>query len=93
VGSEKLDSIEGVFSGTYALWRFDTPELSFDATVNVYPGITESGRWRANSDIRISWELVEDFFWDLRYWSTYDNEGETDSDTDYGVTTGIAWEY
>ena len=90
---DKLDSLEGVIGGTYALWNFDTPEVDLDADMTLYPGITESGRWRGNAQIRLSWELIDDLFWDVTTWVTYDNQSRSGSDTDYGVTTGIAWTY
>lgn len=91
--TEDFNSIEGVFGANYALWRFDTPELELSADLIVYPGITESGRWRGNADIRLSWEIVNDFTWDITYWSTYDNQSQSGSDTDYGISTGVGWEY
>lgn len=91
--SDSFTSIEGVLGGTYRIWRFDTPELDLSADLTAYPGITESGRWRGKADIRLSWEIVEDLFWDINYWSTYDNQSQSGSDTDYGLSTGIGWEY
>jgi len=88
-----FNSVEGVLGGNYALWRFDTPEIELAFNITAYPGITESGRWRGNSDIRLSWELVEDFFWDISAWATYDNQSQSGTDTDYGVTTGLGWTY
>ena len=91
--TESFNSVEGVLGANYALWRFDTPELELSADLTVYPGITESGRWRGNSNIRLSWEIINDFTWDITYWSTYDNQSQSGSDTDYGLSTGLGWEY
>lgn len=90
---EKLDSVEGVLGVAYSMWRFDTPELDLEVDFTLYPGITESDRLRANTDLRLSWELVEDLFWDISGWASYDDASQSGSDTDYGVTTGISWEY
>lgn len=90
---EKLDSLEGVLGVAYSMWRFDTPELDLALDFTLYPGITESGRLRGNTDIRLSWELVEDLFWDITGWASYDDASQSGSDTDYGVTTGVSWEY
>jgi hypothetical protein len=90
---EKLDSVEAVLGATYDLWRFDTPEVDMELELTLYPGITESDRLRGNTDIRWSWELVEDLFWDITGWASYDNAIQSGSDTDYGVTTGVSWEY
>ena len=66
-------------------------DVSLNGTV--YPSITDSGRWRADTDIRIRWELIEDLFWDVSAWGTYDNEADSDNEFDYGISTGIGWEY
>ena len=81
------------FTGDYAIWRFDTPEMDVSLNGTVYPSITDSGRWRADTDIRIRWELIEDLFWDVSAWGTYDNEADSDNEFDYGISTGIGWEY
>lgn len=91
--TESFDSVEGVLGGNYALWRFDTPELELSTDLTVYPGITESGRWRGNADIGLSWEIVNDFTWDITFWSAYDNQSQSGSDTDYGISTGVGWDY
>lgn len=90
---DSFNSVEGVLGGNYVLWRFDTPEIDLAFNFTAYPSITESERWRANSDLRLSWELVEDWFWDISAWATYDNQSQSGTDTDYGVTTGLGWSY
>jgi hypothetical protein len=86
-------SVELFLGGEYAAWRFDTPEMDISLNGALYPSITESGRWRADTDIRIRWELIEDLFWDLSAWGTYDNEADSGNEFDYGIATGIGWEY
>jgi len=60
---------------------------------SLYPSLTESGRVRGDSDIRIRWELIEDLFWDVTAYGTYDSRAESDQEFDYGITTGIGWNY
>ncbi len=86
------ESIEGFFSTSFVAWRFDTPELDLDLKLNVYPSLSESGRVRGDTDIRIRWELVEDLFWDITAFGTYDNKSAS-HEIDYGITTGIGWSY
>jgi len=89
----RRESVEAFLSTTLAAWRFDTPELDVDIKLNLFPSLSESGRLRADTDIRIRWELVEDLFWDITGFATYDNEAGIDHEIDYGVTTGIGWTY
>ena len=81
------------FAGDYAIWRFDTPEMDMSFNGTVYPSITDSGRWRADTDIRIRWELIEDLFWDVSAWGAYDNQADSGNEFDYGIATGIGWKY
>lgn len=86
-------SVELFLSGEYAMWRFDTPEMDISLNGSVYPSLTENDRWRADSDIRIRWELLEDLFWDVSAWGTYDSDAESEKEFDYGISTGIGWQY
>ncbi|MEH6568839.1 MAG: DUF481 domain-containing protein [Halioglobus sp.] len=91
-GGER-DSLEGALKLQFATWQFDTPELDVKFTLNLYPSLTDSGRVRGDSDIQLRWELYKDLFWDITAWSVYDNRTISDSDFDYGVSTGIGWDY
>ena len=69
------------------------PELDIRFALNLYPSLTDSGRLRGDSDLRLRWELYQDLFWDVTGWGVYDNRNTGDSDLDYGVSMGIGWEY
>ena len=86
-------NIELYFSGRYRAWRLDTPELYLDFGLNVYPSLTDSGQVRSGSDLRLRWELIEDLFFDITAYGTYDNRADNSSGVDYGVTTGLGWEF
>ena len=46
-------NIELYLSGRYQAWRLDTPELDLDFGLNLYPSLTQSGRVRSGSDLRL----------------------------------------
>ena len=86
--------VELYLSTTFSAWKFTTPELDVDVTLNVYPSITDGGRVRTDGNLRIRWELVEDLFWDVSAWMTSDNKADdSESTVDYSITTGIGWQY
>ena len=92
--SEDSDqSIEGSLAIEYSMWRFNTPELFLDTSAAVFPSLTNSGRVRGQADISLKWELIEDLFWEVSGWGTYDNEAESDKQYDYGISTGVGWTY
>ena len=90
---EEFESLEGALKLQFASWRFNTPELAFKTTLNLYPSLTESGRIRGDSDVQLRWEMYANLFWDVTAWGVYDNRSPGDSDFDYGVSTGLGWDY
>ena len=89
------ESVEAVLTLGYSRWRFDTPELNLDFSTSVYPSLTESGRVRADSNATLKWEIIEDLFWDMSAWGSYDNStvDETAGQFDWGITTGLGWSF
>jgi hypothetical protein len=86
-------NLELYLSGRYLAWRLDTPELDLDFGLNIYPSLTDSGRVRSGSDLRLRWELIKDLFFDITAYGSYDNKADTNSGVDYGVTTGLGWKF
>jgi len=87
------ENLEILLSTRYEAWRFNTPELYLDVGLKIFPSITDSGRVRSSGDIKLRWELYEDIFFDLSAYGTYDNSADGDSGVDYGVTTGLGYEF
>ncbi|MEM8562329.1 MAG: DUF481 domain-containing protein [Pseudomonadota bacterium] len=86
-------NLELYLSTRFLAWRLNTPELDVDFSLNLYPSLTESGRVRSGSDLRLRWEIIEDLFFDITAYGSYDNKADSNSGLDYGVTTGVGWEY
>jgi len=90
-GSDR--NIELYLSSRFLAWRLDTPELDLDFGFNLYPSLTDSGRVRSGSDLRLRWELIDDLFFDITAYGTYDNRADSNNGVDYGVTTGLGWKF
>ncbi|MEH6584178.1 MAG: DUF481 domain-containing protein [Halioglobus sp.] len=90
---ERQESVEGVFSTSFSTWKYTTPELHFKVDFTLYPSITESGRYRGDGDVNLRWEIIEDLYFDITAWGTYDNKAADDSRFDYGLSTGVGWTY
>lgn len=86
-------SVEVFFAGNYGFWRFDDPEADISLNLGLYPSLTESGRVRGSTDLRFRWEIINDLYWDITAYGSYDNQADTDRNLDYGVTTGLGWTY
>lgn len=95
LSGENQQSVEAVISGDFTHWRFDTPELDLEVGFSAYPSLTEKGRLRADNNIRIKWEIIDDLFWNVNLWASYDNSSVDmeGGETDWGVTTGLGWTF
>lgn len=89
------NSLEGLVGTQYSYFRYDTPKRSIDAGLVVFPSITESGRVRAEADVSSRIEIVEDFFFDLTLYGSYDSEADpaAPSNSDYGVVTSLGYSF
>ena len=76
-------------------FRFDTPELDLSTTFEVIPNLTDTGRVRGELDIELKWEMIEDLFWQLSYYNSYDSDPATAGaeKNDYGVVTSLGYKF
>jgi len=79
----------------YSRYVFDDPTVDLSTALSVYPSITDSGRTRAQFDVKLRWEMIKDLYWDLSYYNTYDSDPPSGSlsTNDYGVVTSIGWSF
>jgi putative salt-induced outer membrane protein YdiY len=83
-------SAEGLIRSSLEIFKHTLPITRLSASVSVFPGITESGRLRVNSNVSFRNEIIRSVFWDLSFFSTFDNRPpEGKSEDDYGIVTSI----
>ena len=58
-------NLEGLISFEWAVFRLDAPKLEVLTTGSTFPSITDFGRVRADLNLRVSYEIVKDFFLSL----------------------------
>jgi putative salt-induced outer membrane protein YdiY len=89
------ESVEGVLGTQYSLFRYNSPEASLDAVLNVLPSFTESGRVRTEAKLRSRYEIVTDFFFEIDVYSSYDSKPDenAESNNDYGVVTSLGYSF
>ena len=86
----RTTSTEGLIRSSLDIFKHSLPITRLSASINIFPGITESGRMRVNTSISLRNEIVRSVFWDLTFYSTYDNRPPEDSaGEDYGIVTSI----
>jgi hypothetical protein len=92
---EQQTNLEAVFLLNYEYFKYSTPERTFDTQLVVFPSITDWGRWRANFDTDFRWELVNDLYWVLSFYASYDSApiSENAATSDYGVTSSLGYKF
>jgi len=92
---EDEDTVEAFATLAWDWFRYDTPELDFSTELQVIPNLTDTGRIRAELDVSLKWEMIEDLFWQLEFYNSFDSEPVVPGaeENDYGVITSLGWEF
>lgn len=92
---EDEDTLEAFAALSWDWFRYDTPELDFSTEFEVIPNLTDSGRIRAEFDVSLKWEMIEDLFWELSFYDSFDSDPVVQGaeENDYGVVTSLGWEF
>jgi len=94
-GTSAEDTIEAFGSLHWDWFRYDSPELDLSSELKVIPNLTESGRVRGEFDISLKWEVIEDLFWELSFYDSYDSDPVVlgAEKNDFGVNTSLGYDF
>ena len=94
-GGEVVDSVSGVLSTTFRVFRYDFPETDIAGTLTLLPSLTESGRYRAEGDLRAKYEFVDDLYFEFKVYGSYDSKPplSESEQSDYGITTSLGYSF
>ncbi|MCK5676880.1 MAG: DUF481 domain-containing protein [Flavobacteriaceae bacterium] len=74
--------------------KYDIGDLSLLTSASLYPSLTEKGRYRADFNFDMKYDLPLDLYIKMSLTYNYDNQPiEGASDTDYVFTTSFGWEF
>lgn len=74
--------------------KYDIGDLSLYTSAVLYPSITESGRYRADFNFDMKYDLPLDFYVKMSLTYNYDNQAiEGAANNDYIFTTSFGWEF
>ncbi|MGI9245296.1 MAG: DUF481 domain-containing protein [Steroidobacteraceae bacterium] len=92
---ENTDSFEAFLSTQFSIFRYDFPETDIGGSFSLLPSLTESGRVRAEGDLRARYEFVDDLYFELKLYGSYDSEPplEGSERSDYGVVTSLGYSF
>ena len=87
-------SMEGLIRSSLEIFKHNIPVTRLSADISVFPGITESGRLRANANVSLRNEIIRSLFWDMTLYGTYDNRpAQGAASEDYGIVTSLGWSF
>ena len=94
-GGETVNSLEAVLSTSFSIFRYDFPETDIGGTLSLLPSLTESGRIRSELDLRAKYEFVDDLYFEIKLYGSYDSEppNEDAEQSDYGVVTSLGYSF
>ncbi len=89
------NNFEGVASLDWETFRFDSPKLDAGVSLDVFPSISQLGRFRGELVLRLKYELFKDFHVGLSFTGTGDTRPleDTAAKTDYITSFTIGWSY
>jgi hypothetical protein len=89
------ETIEGVLSVDYSRFVYDTPKTNLNTSLQVYPSLTGSRRYRAQFSLDLNKELFKNFFLSINYNTSYDSDAPSGKGTsiDYSIVTSIGYSY
>jgi len=92
-GEEKQTSGEVLLTVGFDV--FDVGDVDIFTSLDTFTNPTDGGRFRANFDGRVSWEIFTDFYLGFTATNRFDSappsEGAAKQDFQYGVTIGWSW--
>ena len=91
ISGTSTTNLEAVLALDYRYYQYRSPQRSFNVRLQLYPSITDGGRYRAMFDTDFRLELYKDLYWSLRYYASYDSRPLSTGaeNIDYGINTSV----
>jgi hypothetical protein len=89
------ETIETYGTLTWDWFRYDEPEFDLSTTLQIIPNLTDTGRVRGELAIKLKWQMIDDVFWRLEFYDSYDSRsGVTGAEkNDFGVITLLGYDF
>ena len=80
---------------SYELFKHTDPEISLNTSANLYPSLSDLGRYRADYNFNANFELFNNFYLGGTFYYTFDSNpvSESASREDFGFTTTIGYSF
>jgi hypothetical protein len=90
--SSTTSNVELLLSLGGEYYRLDTPKSDLQATLSLYPGLSDFGRVRGDLEMNLSHEFIKDFMAGITLFDKFDSRPPSSAaKNDYGVTFSVGW--
>jgi hypothetical protein len=94
-GADPQGSIEALLGTEFSIFRYDFPETDIGGSLTLLPSLTISGRYRSEAELHVNYEFVDDLYFELRMYGSFDSEppAEQAPSSDYGFVTSLGYKF
>ena len=87
--------LEGILEVDWTFFKLSSPKARYRVKGRYFPGLSDTGRNRADINIVFKQEFVADLFWNLELFGSYDSRPPSgaQSTSDYGIITSLEYEW
>lgn len=95
VDGDAVSNLDGLISLRQSFFTYDFPKTSMSLAADFYPGLSQWGRFRLESNFSIRREIMHDFTVGLTAYDSFDNQPPSADarKNDFGVTFTIGWTF
>ena len=95
IDGESVQYVDALLSMRQSFFTYDYPKTDITMALDVYPGLSQWGRVRAQFDGKIKREIVHDFTIGFTIYDSYDNQPPTAgaSKNDVGLSLTVGWTF
>ncbi len=87
------ENLEIVASLNFHQFKFRNPQFDVLANVNTFTSLTVPGRIRVDAEVKVLWEIFNDFKWNITFYNNFDRKppGSDSPSNDWNISTGITY--
>jgi len=91
--TEPQNNLTLVLTCRYKYFIYESPGITLDSYLYVYPYITDFGRIRITYNLSFDWEIINDFYWNMTFNLNSDNKPQSQDENkiDYNINTGLKY--
>ncbi len=95
VEGEETTNVEAALGFSYANFAYDFPNTDIQVGATAFLGLNQWGRFRLESNARLTREILRDFYVGIKGYESYDSQPATEGATknDWGLSLSLGWRF